>query len=97
MVDASLEKQIRERFENSDFVRWTGVELVSVAEGRSEIKLALKPQHLNPGGIAHGGIIASLLDMAIGLAHRTKLGMAATHVTVQLQVNYLKPARAGFR
>lgn len=95
MIDASLERAIRARFTAARFTEWMGIELVSLDHGTSEIRLNLEAHHLNPGGIAHGGVIASMLDIAIGLAHRTQLGMEATHVTVQLHVNYLRPARAG--
>jgi uncharacterized protein (TIGR00369 family) len=95
MLEPALEAAIRKRFSGAQFAEWTGIELVSLGEGESELRLALEPHHLNPGGIAHGGIVASMLDIAIGLAHRTQLGMGATHVTVELHVNYLRPARGG--
>src|SRR5438445_9082867 len=72
-----------------------GLELVSIDDGTSELRLKLEPHHLNPGGIAHGGVVAAMLDVAAGLAHRSKLGPDATHVTVQLHINYMKAVRSG--
>ncbi|HJT37968.1 MAG TPA: PaaI family thioesterase [Actinomycetota bacterium] len=95
MLDPATESAMRARFVDADFARWMGLELVSLGEGTSEIRLKLEPHHLNPGRIAHGGVIAGMLDVAAGLAHRTKLGPDATHVTVQLHVNYLKAVGAG--
>jgi acyl-CoA thioesterase len=71
-----------------------GYELISIADGEAEIRLPLQEHHFNPGGIAHGGVIASLLDSVIGLALRTKIGQAS-HVTVQLDIHYLAAARGG--
>ncbi|HJT36939.1 MAG TPA: PaaI family thioesterase [Actinomycetota bacterium] len=95
MLDPATESAMRARFVDADFARWMGLELVSLGDGTSEIRLKLEPHHLNPGRIAHGGVIAGMLDVAAGLAHRTKLGPDATHVTVQLHVNYLKAVGAG--
>jgi uncharacterized protein (TIGR00369 family) len=95
MLDAELERAMRERFSNAAFARWMGLELGALDEGSSEILLKLEQHHLNPGGIAHGGVIAGLLDAAIGLAQRSLLGMGSTHVTLELHVNYLRPARPG--
>jgi len=94
-MDPALEPLIRERFRSSDFARWMGITLISIGDGASELRLDLEPHHLNPGGIVHGGVIATLLDACIGLALRTKLGMRSSHVTVELGVHYLAPARAG--
>lgn len=95
MVDPALVERIRSRVNGSAFARWTGLRVAAIDDGSSEVCLDLEPHHLNPGGIVHGGIIASLLDAAIGIALRTKLGMDRTHVTVNLSINYLRPASAG--
>lgn len=95
MLDPALVDAIRARFETADFSQWIGLELVSLDDGASEIRLKLEPHHLNPGGIVHGGVVAAMLDVAAGLAHRTKLGLDATHVTIQLHIDYMKAVRSG--
>ena len=95
MLDPQTESAIRARIKDAPFARWMGMELVSIGDGSAEFRLRMEPHHRNPGGIAHGGVIASMLDAAIGLALRSKMGTGSTHVTVQLQVNYLKPIREG--
>ena len=95
MLDPEFERAIRERFSSARFAEWAGIELVSVDDGTSEVRLRLEPHHLNPGRIAHGGIVAAMLDSAIGLACRTRLGMGNAHVTLELKINYLAPAREG--
>src|SRR5437879_13863507 len=95
MLDPATESAMRARFTDADFARWMGLELIALGDGTSEIRLKLEPHHLNPGRIAHGGVVAGMLDVAAGLAHRTKLGPDATHVTVQLHVNSWRAASAG--
>jgi uncharacterized protein (TIGR00369 family) len=95
MLDPQLETSLRARFAGADFSQWMGLKLVGIGDGSSEIHLRLEPHHLNPGGIAHGGVVAAMLDVAAGLAHRTKIGSSANHVTIQLHINYMKPVRLG--
>jgi uncharacterized protein (TIGR00369 family) len=94
-LDQTLESLVRERLRNSAFASWMGITLVGIGDGESELRLDLEPHHLNPGGIVHGGVLATLLDGCIGLALRTKLGLDSEHVTIDLNVHYLAPARAG--
>lgn len=95
MLDPAIEKIIRDRVESSAFAHWMGFTVVSFGDGTSELSLEVKEHHLNPGGIIHGGVIASMLDGAIGLALRTRIGMKRQHVTLQLGVQYLAMARSG--
>lgn len=90
-----IERIIRDRVGSSAFANWFGMEFVSFGDGECEIRLALQPHHLNPGGIIHGGVVATLLDAAIGLALRTKLGTGSAHVTLNLNVQYIGMATAG--
>ncbi len=61
------------------------------------VELSVEPEkHHQALGTAHGGVIASLLDSAIGLSINRVLfpdGKAA--VTVQLNIHYMKPAIKG--
>lgn len=95
MTDPVLFEAVAKRFHNSPFTEWFGAELVETKEGAVSVALDLKPHHLNPGGIIHGGVIASLLDIAIGLSLRTQLPLEFAHATTQLNISYLKPCREG--
>ena len=95
MLDPDLEARIRERVRDAPFAAWFGMELITLDDGVGELRLELERHHLNPGGIAHGGVAAAMLDAAIGLALRTRIGMDRTHVTLQLNVNYLRPIATG--
>jgi uncharacterized protein (TIGR00369 family) len=56
----------------------------------------LKPEHQGGPGVAHGGVISALMDTALGartLAHVLPSGNATS--TVELKVNYLRPAPLG--
>ena len=49
-----------------------------------------EPWMANPGGIVHGGVIAAMADIAMGLLSRYVSGGVMTP-TINMQVNYLQP------
>ena len=53
------------------FVKELGVEFVSAASGRAVLALALAPRHLNSWAVAHGGVLMTLLDVAMAVAGRS--------------------------
>jgi uncharacterized protein (TIGR00369 family) len=82
-------QDLRQRVERSPFHQWAGMTLVSVGDGEAELTMDLLPQHFNPQGIVHGGIISALADTSIGLALRSRLRPGFTHRTAQLNVHFL--------
>ena len=73
------------------FVRYCGIEALDVTEGRTRLRLVMRPEHSNNLGIAHGGIICTLLDVAMGTAARLSAGQAV--VTLDMQTRFLSPGR----
>lgn len=62
-------------------------------EGVGQVVVDAVEEHLNPHGSVHGGVLATMLDVAMGTAVRTAGGEAP--VTVSLAVTYLEPGRPG--
>jgi uncharacterized protein (TIGR00369 family) len=63
-----------------------------VAElGRVVFDLDAGPQHANPMGTLHGGIICDLADAAMGMAMATTLEADETFTTIDLTAKYFKP------
>lgn len=73
------------------FVRHCGIEAVAVTDGCTQLRLTLRPEHANNLGIAHGGIICTLLDVAMGTAARLAAGHSV--VTLDMQTRFLNPGR----
>ncbi len=72
-----------------------GMELDSVEEGRVVFSVEAAEYHYNPIGVVHGGVIATLLDSAMGCAVHTRLPAGVVYTTLEIKVNYLRSARAG--
>lgn len=69
------------------FVRFCGIEALDVTGGRTRLRLVLGPDHANNLGIAHGGILCTLLDVAMGTAARLSAGGPV--VTLDMQTRFL--------
>lgn len=70
------------------FARWTG--------SRVQLGFRVLPQHTNPMGIAHGGMMATLADMLLPCAVIYQHpGPRHFLPTISLQVDYLGPSPAG--
>jgi len=50
---------------------------------------------MQDSGIAHGGVAASIIDSSVGLALYSLLSSGQLIATIELKVNYLRPASAG--
>ncbi len=79
------------------FIQELGVEFISGEDGRSVLALNLAPWHLNSWSVAHGGVIMSLLDVAMAVAGRSLDAEAGGGVTVEMKTSFLQPAKAGSR
>ncbi len=63
--------------------------------GDVECAMEIDPGHHNPGKIAHGGVIYTLADAAMGGSIMTMLEPGQRCVTAELKVNYLKAVKFG--
>ena len=65
------------------------------AAGRLVIALEVAHKHTNMRGIAHGGMLATLCDAALGINIAMARRPLAPMVTVNLSTDYLEAARPG--
>ena len=72
-----------------------GVHGESAQDGSAHLLLDAGQEHLNPAGTVHGGVLATLVDTAMGLAVRSTTGEGDAPATSQLTVAYLRAGRAG--
>ena len=82
---------------NVPFIKELGVEFISAADGRALVALNLEPWHLNSWSVAHGGVLMSLLDVAMAVAGRSLSSQAGGGITVEMKTSFLQPAQAGTR
>jgi len=93
--DPRILADLRHRVAASPFHAGFGISVDEAAVGEVKLGWEARPDHRNLQGLVHGGILATLVDIAMGLAVRTVVGPTRRHVTIDLHVNYLRPARPG--
>ncbi|MBS1215258.1 MAG: paaI [Proteobacteria bacterium] len=72
------------------FAATLGIEAVDGGLGRAEVRMRVRPEHLNFNGTCHGGVVFSLADTAFGLASNSHGAIAAgvdAHITYQVAVH----------
>ncbi len=79
------------------FVNDLGVEFLAHDTGHASIALQLHARHLNSWNVAHGGVIMTLLDVAMAVAGRSLDPSAGGGVTVEMKTSFVQPALAGSR
>jgi uncharacterized protein (TIGR00369 family) len=83
------------RVDRSPFHRLLGLELVGAGDGTVEMRLPWRDElgRADDSDWYHGGVISALIDIAGDYAIASKLGRAVA--TIDLRVDYLRPARRG--
>ena len=79
------------------FVNDLGVEFLAADAGRATIVLQLRARHLNSWNVAHGGVIMTLLDVAMAVAGRSLDPSTGGGVTVEMKTSFVQPGFAGSR
>ena len=70
-----------------------GFESLEAGNGRAIVTLQSGPQHFNPMGTLHGGVLCDIADTAMGFAFASTLAPEESFTTVELKINYLRPVR----
>jgi acyl-CoA thioesterase len=77
------------------FAELIALEVVEQAEGRSRCELEVTPDHLNPHGVVHGAVLFALADTGMGAALYPTLGSGESCATIEIKINFFRPAKTG--
>ena len=72
-----------------------GFKLVRLHKDGVTIECPLRPELMNGAGVLHGGVTATLADVAVGMALARHLGRPRAATTVEMKINYLRPVAHG--
>ncbi|WP_322750588.1 MULTISPECIES: PaaI family thioesterase [unclassified Frankia] len=70
-----------------------GITLESVEKGRTVYTLTPSPATANAIYTVHGGVLATLMDTAMGSAIFTELADGVLYTTLELKVNFIRPVK----
>jgi uncharacterized protein (TIGR00369 family) len=72
-----------------------GYDVTEVESGRVVVTLVPDDSHLNPAGTVHGGLAATLLDSAMGLAIWSTLEKGLGQTTLEFKISLIRPITSG--
>jgi len=62
-----------------------------IGDGRAVGSLQAGPQHANPMGTLHGGVLCDIADAAMGMAFASTLAPEESFTTIALSINFFRP------
>lgn len=77
------------------FNRWFGIRLVEREKGRTVYEVEVTGNLTNQRGVAHGGVVTSLLDTAMGSAVVSAIAPEEWCATLELSVQFREPVWPG--
>ncbi|MBT4933088.1 MAG: PaaI family thioesterase [Rhodospirillaceae bacterium] len=89
--------QLAEMFSKIPHCREMGINITALEAGRTSMRLDYHERLAgNPEtGVVHGGVISTLLDTVAGLTAMSAVSATTPVATLDLRIDYLKPARPG--
>ncbi len=79
------------------FVDHLGIAMHAFADGRAELRIDLAAQHLNTWHVAHGGVVMTMLDVAMAMAARSAHPSRHGVATIEMKTTFMRPAQGSLR
>lgn len=83
------------RWNSCGYYRLVGMRVMRADAEGSQFEIVVRDEHLQAYGTAHGGILAGLVDAAMGLAILGRAPEGEGCATVEIKLNFLAPAMPG--
>ena len=89
-------KRVNRLVNHSPYFSLLSMKIVDIGVGYSRLMISISQKHLQPFGLVHGGVFASIIDAAAFWAIYYDIEDENTGLTtVDLKLNYLAPAMSG--
>jgi uncharacterized protein (TIGR00369 family) len=88
-------QDLRDRLAASPFHASLGIDATEASDGRVRLSIETTEAQRNLLGTIHGGVLATLADVAMGLAVRTAIEPGRSHVTIEMAIHFLRPVNPG--
>ena len=76
------------------YLDFLGFNLTAWQEGFVRLEMPVRPEHRNTVGYLHGGVIASLLDIAGALSGNYGSSEESVSVTINMNTSYMSPLKS---
>ena len=91
--DPDFQQRMHSSFGRQGFLHHLGVKMIDLQPGYCEMEVAFGDQLSQQHGYFHGGLVATVADVAGGYAAFSLTESHASMVTAEFKINYLAPAR----
>jgi uncharacterized protein (TIGR00369 family) len=88
-------KRVGKSVNSCPYFALLSMQIKELTWGKSLIEILVQDKHLQPFGMVHGGVFASLIDAAAFWAVYTEIPEDLGMTTVELKLNYLAPLSTG--
>lgn len=79
------------------FIERLGFVLLACADGQSELSVDLTETHMNSFDVAHGGVVMTLLDVAMAMAARSRHLDGPGCATIEMKTSFMRPGEGQLR
>jgi uncharacterized protein (TIGR00369 family) len=91
-MDDAKASLVRRIFEQAQFVRSLGIELIAFGDGWCQTRVVVTPALEQQHGFVHAGVLMTLADHTCGAAAATMVAEGQDVITVENKVSFLRPA-----
>ncbi len=88
-------QELRRVYENISFNKLVGIRVARKHSDGVTLELAFRDELRNVAGVMHGGAMATVADVAVGVALANHFGERRPATTTDLKINYLRPITHG--
>lgn len=87
---------VRDSFESQPFMKTLGAELLSVGQGKCQIKVPFDVSLTQQHGYFHAGVIGTIADNTAGYAAYSLMAPDSGVLTVEFKLNLLNPGKGDY-
>ena len=93
MIKVHVDQRINQLNQAGGFNHYNGIEILDWQDGLASLKVDLTHDHLNPLGLVHGGLYASMLDVALAMSGSYRPAPEGLYpgLTLSLTTQYVAP------
>lgn len=72
-----------------------GLDMYERGENFSRARISITPDHMNPHGVVHGGVLYAMADTGMGAALYSRLADGESCATIEIKMVYMASVREG--
>ncbi len=88
-------RAIKKTTNSCPYFELQGMKIVEMEWGKSKLEIEIQQKHMQPFGVAHGGVFASLIDATGFWSVFSRLDSSVGMTTIDLKLNYIAPVMEG--